>query len=132
MGKLEQIVRPYVSGQIRPATPVGLQFPVTSKANVPTVWGAAGQNAFQLTAAINQKVPPAQWPKSDETQRTYDVVRVFNKDDKTQFVDVEAMTEYQARNKIDGSRITLRYATNTNTDTTQVMSTGNVRKSSGT
>jgi len=128
--KLEQIVRPYVAGAIRPPAPIGLQFPVVAKPNVPTVWGSAGQNAFQLSASINQKAPPTQWPKSDEIQRTFDVVRVFNPDDHSTFVDVEAVTEYQARNQIDQSRITLRYATNTNTDNTEVISRGNVRKSS--
>lgn len=130
MPKLEQIVRPYTTGAIRPASPLGLQFPVPAKANAPTVWGSAGQNAFQLTASINLKTPPAQWPKSDETQRTYDVVRVFNPDDHSSYVDTEAMTQYQALNAVDQSRITLNYARVQSSQDVQIMSTGNIRKSS--
>lgn len=129
MSKLEQIVRPFTSGNIRPASPVGLQFPSNIKTPVPIVWGKAGQNAFQLSASVSLKTPAATWPKSDETQRTYDVVRIHSATDPTTFVDVEAMTEYQARNQIDQSRITLRYTPNTNSPTTTVISTGNVRKS---
>lgn len=131
MTKLEQIVRPYVSGPIRPAAPIGLQNAPKASDMTPHTWGSSGDNIFTLKAQLNQKIPPAKWPDSSEEKRTYDVVRVKNADDPSQFVDTEVMTEYQARNKIDGSRITLRYATNTNTDTTEVISRGNVRTSSG-
>jgi hypothetical protein len=127
---LEQIVRPSQAYSFRPPPNYAARAPVITKGSKVVTWGSSGQNIFQLQASIQQNVPPATWPKEDEEKRTYDVVRVFNADDPTTFVDTEVMTEYQSRNQLDGSRTTLRFATNTDTATTQVISRGNVRVSS--
>jgi hypothetical protein len=72
---------------------------------------------------VQSEVPEPKW----ETERTYDVVRVYNPDDRSQFVDTEQMTEYQARNKISKERITLKFATNSNTENTEVIQKGLTR-----
>jgi hypothetical protein len=129
MSELEQIVRPAQDGSIRPIyLPQLLAAPKVQTPNAIT-WGSSGANIFRASASVSQTVPPAKWPKHSEIKRTYDVVKVMNPDDHSQYVHVEAMTEYQARNKIDGSRVTLQYATNTNSEHVQVVSTGNTRTS---
>lgn len=129
MSDLEQIVRPAQDGSIRPVYAAQLlKPPVVSSAGTIS-WGSSGANIFQVSAHVSQNVDPAKWPKSDEIKRTYDLVKVKNPDDKSQHVIVESMTEYQARNAIDKSRITLRYATNTNSENVEVLSRGNTRTS---
>jgi hypothetical protein len=122
---LEYVTRPSESPNIRPGHPTQILAAQKIVANNPITWGSPGNSVFDLRASSQATVP---LPKF-ESQRTYDVVRVFNPDDKTQFVDTEQMTEYQGRNKIADDRISLQFATNTNTDNTQVISKGNVRKS---
>lgn len=123
---LEQVVRPSQSPQIRPGHPTQLLATPVIPENNPITWGSSGASVFDLHAQSQSEVPK---PK-DEGQRTYDVVRVFNPNDKTQFVDTEQMTEYQARNQLAGDRFTMRFATNTNTENTEVIQKGLVRKSS--
>lgn len=92
------------------------------------VWGSAGQSVFQLRAASDSTVPEAKWP---ETQRTYDVVRVYNPDDRSQSIDTEVMTEFQGRNKISQDRVQIRFGQTQNTANSEVISRGNVRKQPG-
>lgn len=128
---LEYVVRPSQSPNIRPGTPT--QILATPKVidNQPITWGNSGDSVFDLNASTSIELPVPKW----EEKRTYDVVRVFNPDDRTQFVDTEQMTEYQARNKpaqqssIAQDRIQLMFATNTNTENTEVISKGNTRNS---
>jgi hypothetical protein len=82
---------------------------------------------FDLQAQSKAEVPPAKF----EAERKYDVVRVYNPDDRDQFVDTEQMTEYQGRNKLSDERFVLRFAKPQNTANTEVISRGNTRKSSG-
>jgi hypothetical protein len=129
MSELEQIVRPAQDGSIRPVyLPQLLAAPKVSNPNAVT-WGSASASIFQASASISQSVPPAKWPKSDEIKRTYDIVKVMNPDDHSQYVHVEAMTEYQARNAIDKSRVTLKYASQGASEHVEIVSTGNVRTS---
>lgn len=128
MSKLEQIVRPSQDGLIRPSPAAGYQAPPIIPNGNTVTWGSAGNDIFQVSAHVSQSINNP-WPKSDETQRKYDVARVKNPDDHDQHVDVEAMTEYQARNKIDKSRITLRYAKMNPTEgNIEILSSDNVRK----
>ena len=127
--QLEQIVRPSTNPSIRPPYPSQITSTAKPASDTPKVWGSSGNSVFDLRAQDESTVKPATWP---ETQRTYDVVRVKNTDDPDQHVDVEVMTEYQGRNKISQDRITLKFATNTNTDNTEVLSRGNIRKQPGT
>jgi hypothetical protein len=122
---LEFVVRPSQAPQIRPGVPTQIFATPKIVVNDPIVWGSSGDSVFSSNASSQVELPQPKWEES----RTYDVVRVFNPDDHSQFVDTEQMTEYQARNKIGKDRITLRFATNTNTDDTEVISTGNIRKS---
>ena len=122
---LEYVVRPSQSPQIRPGHPSQLLATLVSPDNPPIVFGSSGNSLFDLHASAQQELPQPQF----ETQRTYDVVRVYNPDDHTQHVDTEQMTEYQARNKLSADRFTMRFATNTNTPDTEVISKGNKRSS---
>lgn len=129
---LEYVVRPSQLTNIRPGTPTQILATPKIIDNEPIVWGGSGNSIFDLNASESVDLPQAKW----EEKRTYDVVRVYNPDDRTQFVDTEQMTEYQARNKpsqqssIAADRIQLKFATNTNTDNTEVISKGNTRTSS--
>lgn len=122
---LEYVVRPSQSKNIRPGTPTQIFAPVKVPENEPITWGNAGNSVFDLHAHTQQELPMPEFP---ESQRSYDVVRVFNPDDETQFVDTEQMTEYRGRNKINGNRITLKFMNHQDTGKTQVISQGNIRK----
>lgn len=122
---LEHVVRPSQAPQIRPGTPVQIFATPKVPENNPIAWGGAGDSVFDAHAHAQQELPQ---PKFEES-RTYDVVRVYNPDDRTQFVDTEQMTEYQGRNKLSNDRVTFRFATNHNTENTEVISKGNRRTS---
>ena len=122
---LEHVVRPSESPRIRPGSPSQIFATPKIPQNNPTTWGSAGNSVFQLHAHAQQELPQP----LNETERKYDVVRVYNPDDKSQFVDTEQMTEYQGRNKISNDRIKLRFKGNANTTNTKVISKNNVRKS---
>jgi hypothetical protein len=113
---LEFVVRPSQSPAIRPGVPSQIFATPKIPQNTPITWGSAGDSIFDLKAHASSTVQPASWP---ETSRKYDVVRVYNPDD----------PEYQARNKISGDRFTMKFATNTNTENTEVISRGNTRTS---
>lgn len=121
---LEQVVRPSESPRIRPGVPVQIFATPKVVQNNANVWGSAGNSVFQLHAYAQQELPQP----LNETERKYDVVRVYNPDDRSQFVDTEQMTEYQGRNKISNDRIKLRFNGNTNTTNTKVISKGLTRK----
>lgn len=121
---LEYVVRPSQAPQIRPGTPTQIFETPKVPQNNANVWGSAGNSVFQLHAQAQQELPTP----LTEKERTYDVVRVYNPDDRAQFIDTEQMTEYQGRNKISNDRITLKFATNHNTENTEVISKGNKRK----
>jgi hypothetical protein len=120
---VERIVRPAEVIKLRPDYPDALnKAPPPPKSNV-VVWGSAGQDVFALQASASQSINN-KWP---ETSRTYDVVRVYNPDDRDQHIDTEVMTEYQGRNKISQDRIQIRFAETKNTANTEVISRGNSR-----
>ena len=122
---LEFVVRPSQSPAIRPGVPTQiLKTPKVPK-NEPIQWGNSGQSVFDLHAHNQQETPKPEYP---ETQRKYDVVRVYNPDDHDQYVDTEQMTEYQGRNKISGDRIVLRFADTQNTANAKVQQRGLIRK----
>lgn len=122
---LEYVVRPSQSPTIRPGSPSQIFATPKVPQNTPVSWGSAGNSVFDLHAQAQHELPQPQW----ETQRKYDVVRVYNPDDRSQYVDTEQMTEYQARNKMSKDRFTMRFATNRNTENTEVISKGLTRKS---
>lgn len=122
--QFEKVVRPAAPIKLRPDYPDQLsKAPPPPKTNE-VVWGNAGQSVFQLRASSQSKVDN-KWP---ETQRTYDIVRVYNPDDRNQFIDTEVMTEFQGRNKISQDRVQLRFGATQNTANSEVISRGNVRR----
>jgi hypothetical protein len=122
---LEYVVRPSQSPTIRPGSPSQIFAPIKIPQNTPQTWGSPGNSVFDLHAQSQVELPQPKF----EAERKYDVVRVYNPDDRTQFVDTEVMTEYQARNKLSNERFTLRFATNSNTENTEVIQKGLTRKS---
>lgn len=124
---LEQIVRPSQAPSIRPASPSQILATPKIPENEPIVWGSSGQTVFELKAHAEGS-NDTHYP---ETQRTYDVVKVFNKDDKDQFIETEVMTEYQGRNKNTQDKITLRYLPTQADANNEIVSKGNVRKGNG-
>jgi len=127
---LELLVRPNQTADFRPlpgAPRLAQVGDETKNDNVVVSWGGTGDSIFTIAR------PPFGFKVEDdkqETERTYDVVRVKNPDDPDQYVDTEVMTEWKARNKIDSSRTTLRFASPTSSQTTEVISRGNKRSSS--
>lgn len=121
---LEYVVRPSMDKSIRPGTATQLLATQKIVENEPIVWGNSGDSVFDLRAHAQQELPMPEFP---ETKRSYDVVRVYNPDDRTQFVDTEQMTEYQGRNRISKDRITLRFTKNQNTANTEVRQRGLTR-----
>jgi len=122
---LEYVVRPSQSPNIRPGSPSQMLAPPKVIENEPQVWGSSGDSVFDLRAHTQQELPKPEFP---ETQRKYDVVRVYNPDDHEQYIDTEQMTEFQGRNKISKDRIVLRFAKTQNTADTKVMQRNLTRK----
>lgn len=124
---LEQVVRPSQAPRIRPGHPSQILKTPKIVQNTPIVFGSSGNSVFDLHAQAQVELPQPKF----EGQRTYDVVRVYNPTDRTQFVDTEQMTEYQSRNKLSADRFVMKFATNTNTENTEVIQKGVVRKQPG-
>lgn len=107
---LELLVRPNQSSDFRPPgnAPRRAQVgDVTKNDNVLVSWGSGGDSIFTVTSpSFGFKLEE----DKGEIERTYDVVRIKNKDDPEQYVDTQVMTEWKGRNRIDGSRTTLRFA----------------------
>lgn len=121
---IEYVVRPNESARIRPGSPSQILAPPKIVENEPQVWGSSGDGVFDLRAHSQVELKPPEFP---ETKRKYDVVRVYNPDDREQYVDTEVMTEYQGRNKISKDRIILRFAETQNSKTTEVRQRGLTR-----
>lgn len=126
--QFEKMVRPAQQPiKIRPDYPDQLsKAPPPPKTNL-IVWGNAGRSVFELRAQTQSDIDN-KWP---ETQRTYDVVRVYNPDDRSQSIDTEVMTEFNGRNKISQDRVQIRFGKTENTANTEVISRGNIRKQPG-
>jgi hypothetical protein len=119
----EKQVRPVETIKLRPDYPDQLsKAPPPEKTNV-VVWGSAGQSVFQLRASSQSKIDN-KWP---ESKRTYDVVRVYNPDDRDQFIDTEVMTAFEGRNKISQDRIQIRFGVTQNTKNSEVVQKGLTR-----
>lgn len=124
MTSIERIIRPAQTGGIRPTNfSVAREVPASGELALIT-WGGPGATVFELKAHIQQTVKPAEF---DEETRTYDVVKVKNPDDETQFIETEVMTAYQSRNKIDGSRTKMFYKPQKASKDIEIVSTGNKR-----
>lgn len=102
---IESLSRPFVNELFRPAGKTTKKETIEG-GDVEFSFGSAGSNVFELRANSKGEVDNND---HQETKRTFDVVRVKNPDDNAQHVDVEVMTEYQAKNRIDESRIKVRF-----------------------
>ncbi len=129
MSNLEQIVRPSQSPDIRPAPTTALLESPKITANPIVTWGTPGDSIFQLRAHESGETNNE---TKEETKRKFDVVRVKNPDDHDQYVDVEVMTEYQARNKISESRTKLRFGQPKSSQHVEVISRDNTRTTNNT
>ena len=124
---LEHVVRPSQAPRIRPGHPSQILKTPKIVQNNPIVWGSPGNSVFDLQASAQQDVPKPKF----EAMRKYDVVRVYNPDDRSQYVDTEQMTEYQSRNQMTKDRFVMKFATNTNTENTEVIQKGLTRTTPG-
>lgn len=122
----EVLVRPAETPDIRPGVPAKAK--TQKPADGVVTWGKSGGNVFFLANTASGFTVK---DDVEEVKRKYDKVRVKNPDDPDQHVDVEVLTEYQARNRINKSRYTLRFESPENTATTQVLSRGNTRNARG-
>jgi hypothetical protein len=122
---LEHVVRPSESPRIRPGSPSQIFATPKVVQNTPKQWGRAGDSVFDLRAHNQVELPQPKF----EDERTFDTVRVYNPDDRSQFVDTEQMTAYSGRNKMSNDRIQLRFAPTKNTENTEVIQKGQIRKS---
>lgn len=126
---LELLVRPNATGIVRPNARNAQSTRSddgTKNDNVVIEFGGSGDSIFAVA------YPDYEWKVEDEkgeTERTYDTVRVKNKDDPDQYVDTEVMTEWKGRNKIDGSRTTLRFGAPQGDANNEILSRGNKRTS---
>lgn len=122
---LEKVVRPNQRPDLRPQYPLGLQTSVVLDAAEAIVWGSSGDRIFSISVHFSASIPPVY----EEQSRTYDVVRVKNKDDKEQYVDVEVMTKYVGINQIDQSRTKISLDRVQSSSNVEVLSSGNERGS---
>lgn len=126
MPSLEQVVRPSQTGDIRPGyIQYGRTVPTVPDPNE-IVWGTAGNDVFALQANSKSEVNNE---TSQETQRTFDTVRIKSKDDENTYIDVEVMTAYQARNTIDKSRTQLRFESPQADANSEIIKRNQTRKS---
>lgn len=124
--KLVSIIRPFGQPDIRPPpTYVKKAKEEPNEDEDLVVWGNSGNSIFALQATSKSDIKPQE---SDEISRKYDVVRVKNPDDPDQYIETERMTEYQARNKIDGSRITLRFEKTQASENIEIVKKDQTRK----
>lgn len=93
--QLEQIVRPSQAPSIRPGAATQIYTTPKVVVNEPVTWGSSGDSVFDLRAH-SEAQNDTKWP---ESTRTFDVVRVYNPDDKESFVDTEVMTKFGATSK---------------------------------
>lgn len=125
MPNLEQVVRPSETGEVRPGyISSNRAAPIVPDENE-VVWGSAGNDVFALQANLKSEVKTGD---EEEIERKVDTVRIKSKDDPSVYVDVEVMTEYQARNRIDKSRTTLRFQPPEGDANSEVIKRGEVRK----
>lgn len=119
----EYLSRPFKSPPVFP--PNRTSKPRPREAN-DVVWsfGSPGQNVFQISASNRSDITDHD---RTEVRRTYDTIRVKNPDDNSQHVDVEVLTEYQARNRIDEKRYKVRFTPQEESSNIEIMKKNNVR-----
>jgi hypothetical protein len=119
----EQISRPFQNPPVWPPSKTTKKEPKDG-ADIVFSFGSAGQDVFQVSATSRADLSD---DNKKEVRRTYDVVKVMNKTDPDQFVELEVLTEYQARNKIDDKRTRLRFTPQEETENIEIKKRNQVR-----
>lgn len=124
MSNIENLSRPFnLLERLRPAGKTTKPEPKDAD-DVLLSFGSPGDNVFQISASNQQDINN---DDKQEVRRTYDVVKVKNTEDPDQFVQVEVMTEYQARNRIDEKRTKVRFSKQEATANIDIVSRNKVR-----
>lgn len=126
---LEQIVRPYIVGvQPTPGFQTARFAPPDANLDEEIVWGSSGDNIFQ---AIAKRRPEFDMDnENEEIKRKFDVVRIKDPNNSDNHLDVEVMTQYVGRNKIDKTRTTIDLARTEPSENVEIISRDNTRVSS--
>ena len=119
----ELISRPFDKPPVFPPRKTSKPQPKEGE-DVVFTFGAAGQNVFQISASNRNEITDND---RKEVRRTYDTVRVKNPDDNNQHVDVEVLTEYQARNRIDDKRYKVRFTPQAESANIEILKRNQVR-----
>jgi hypothetical protein len=128
MPNLEQVVRPAQTLVFRPIASQKGSTPIFPD-DVVLLWGDSGNNVFQLSQNVKQSVNNDRSDK--EESRTFDVVRIKNTEDDSQFLDVEVLTGYQARNQIDKTRTKLLFSPPQGGGNVEILKRNQTRNSGG-
>lgn len=94
MPTLEHVVRPNVAADIRPSSPV-IAPPAPDVSDNILEWGGPGNSIFTYLSEAGFELETVN--QQTETKRTYDTIRIKNKDDEQQYVDVAAPTKSLVR-----------------------------------
>lgn len=106
MPDFEYISRPFAPLPVRPAGKTFKHEPIAPGSTVFS-WGSGGDDAFQLRASNQNQVDNGN--DHIEISRKFDVVKVKDPNNDENFIQTEVMKEYQARNRVDDSRIKIRF-----------------------
>jgi hypothetical protein len=124
---LEYLARPFNPvTQLRPPGPTTKPEPKDAD-SIALTFGSPGNDIFTLSAQNKGQVENNE---QQEESRKYDKVRVKNPADHEQYVDVEVITEYQARNKIDDKRTKIFFRPPESSADVEVLSRNHVRTTS--
>lgn len=124
MSNIENLSRPFnLLERLRPAGKTTKPEPKNTD-DVLLSFGSPGDNVFQVSASNQSDLTD---DDREEVRRKYDVVKVMNKTDPDQFVEVEVLTEYQARNRIDEKRTKVRFTKQEPAENIEIVSRDKVR-----
>lgn len=102
---MESIVRPFSLPFFKPKDTTSKRAQRSSEL-VEITWGGSGADIFDSAGSALNSFKVEDEKQQRETRRTYDVVRVKNTEDDSQYVDTEVTTEYQMRQRITADRYT--------------------------
>lgn len=89
------------------------------------VWGRAGASPFQENFATSLEAQ-----EEREVRRKFDVIRVKDPDNEENHVDLEVMTEWEARTKIGNKRVVMRLEKPTSSANVEILERNKERTSS--
>lgn len=104
---LEGIVRPFQTRDVSPAFVTPANGPAPQSNTILAYGKSASAKTFQTNYSSNVTYYMDQ--QSDETERETHVKRVYNEDDKSQYVDVEYIDKLKSKRKHDGQVVQHTY-----------------------